>query len=605
MPFAAVDWAIIIGYLLVTMITGLLVSRQASRGLASYFIADRSLPWWWLGTSMVATTFAADTPLAITGIVAKNGIAGNWFWWCWIFSNVAMTVFFAARWRRSRVMTDAELIELRYDGKPAAFLRSFKALFLAIVINCIILGWVFRAMSKIADPFIRWEALLPAGAFTALVSGWPSWLVFDNPNNTMTVLVIFTLVVIYSGFGGIRGVILTDLLQFGMAVAGSVTFAVLAVSYVGGIDGLLGRLHSQYPDAGEILSFTPSLDAVWLPFQVFLVFVLVQWWAKHDADGTGYLAQRILTAKTPRDAVRGSLWYTVANFAIRTWPWILVGLAALVVFPKGDETAIFKEGAAVAADREMGYPILMKLILPPGVLGLLFASLLAAFMSTVDTHLNWGASYLVNDVYKRFLRPKASQKELVAAGRMSLVLLAVAAILIASQISSIEKAWKFVIALTAGMGLPTMLRWVWWRINAWSEIAGMSSAILTAAVLYTLYPNARAEYILLGIVGVSTLCCLAATYWAPETSKKRLKAFYKLIEPVGFWGDYADQERRTENGFYRLGGAWVLGCAGTFAAMFGVGHLCLARPLLGIVMLAASGLLLRWTLKLAETGVST
>ncbi len=603
MSFATADWAVILGYLAIAFTAGIAVSHAASRSLASYFLADRSLPWWWLGTSMVATTFAADTPLAITGIVAKNGIAGNWFWWCWIFANIAMTVFFAARWRRSKVLTDAEFIELRYDGKPAAFLRGFKALFLSIVINCIILGWVFRAMSKIADPFIRWEQLLPAGVFSTIVAHWPSWLIFDNPNNTMTVLCIFAIVIIYSGLGGIRGVILTDLLQFTMAVVGSVTFAVLAVSYVGGVEGLITRLHGQYPDAGEILSFTPSLDAVWLPFQVFLVFILVQWWAKHDADGTGYLAQRIMTARTPKDAVRGSLWYTVANFAIRTWPWILVALTALVIFPKGNETAIFSEGSIVAADREMGYPILMKLILPPGILGLLFASLLAAFMSTVDTHLNWGTSYLINDIYKRFIRPKAGQRELVRASRIGLVLLAFAAILIASQISSIEKAWKFVIALTAGMGLPTMLRWVWWRINAWSEIAGMTSAILTAAFLYTRYPGVRDEYILVGIVATSTVCCLLATFYAPPTSKGKLKAFHELIEPVGFWGPVAGRGKRASKGFKRLAAAWALGCAGTFSAMFGVGHMVLARPGLGILLLAASAVSLKYTLKLAEEGL--
>lgn len=601
MPFAAIDWTIILGYLAVSFVAGIWTSRKASTGLLSYFAADRSLPWWWLGTSMVATTFAADTPLAITGIIAKNGIAGNWFWWCWIFSNIAMTVFFAARWRRAEVLTDAELIELRYEGKPAAFLRGFKALFMSIVINCIILGWVFRAMSKIADPFIQWQALLPPGVYTDIMAHWPAWLIFDNPNNTLTVLVVFTLVVIYSGVGGIRGVILTDLLQFSMAVIGSITFTVLAVSYVGGIDGLLTRMHSQYPNAEEILSFAPDLSATWLPFQVFLVFIMVQWWAKHDSDGTGYLAQRIMTARTPKDAVRGSLWYTLANFAIRTWPWVLIGLVALVIFPKGSETAVFSEGAIVAADREMGYPILMKLILPPGVLGLMFASLLAAFMSTVDTHLNWGASYLVNDIYKRFFRPHASSKELVAVSRAAIVLLACAAILIASQISSIEKAWKFVIALTAGMGLPMILRWLWWRVNAWSEIAGMASAIITAAILYKLFPDVRDEYILVGIVSVSTLFCLAATFLAPSVSKAHLKAFYARVQPAGFWAAYATTGAEPKKVFKKLCLAWTSGSAGIFAAMFGVGHLCLARPLLGIVLLVSSAGLLRWTLQLSDS----
>lgn len=598
MALAGIDWAIILGYLAISLVAGLAASRKAGRGLVSYFAAGRELPWWWLGTSMVATTFAADTPLAITGIVAKNGIAGNWFWWCWIFSSVALVAFFAGNWRKSEVLTDAELIELRYEGRPAAFLRGFKALFLSLVVNCIILGWVFRAMSKIADPFLRWEELLPAGLYADLMYSWPAWLVFDNPNNTLTVLLIFALIVLYSGMGGIRGVILTDLLQFAMAMTGSVVFAVLAVSYVGGVEGLLARLSSHYPDADEILSFTPDIGATWLPFQVFLVFVLVQWWARHEADGTGYLAQRVLTARTPKDAVYGSLWYAVANFALRTWPWVLVALVALAVFPKGAETSIFAEGAVVAKDREMGYPILMKLILPPGVLGLMFASLLAAFMSTVDTHLNWGASYLVNDIYKRFLRPRASEKELVLASRLGVVLLSIAAILIASRITSIEKAWKFVVALTAGMGLPMILRWLWWRVNAWSEIAGMSSAIVAAAALYRLYPQARDEYILVGVVAVGAAACLAATWLAPPVSKERLKAFYDKVKPAGAWGPVAGKSKRPWTDFKRQALAWAAGSAGVFFAMFGVGKLCLAGPLSGALFLAASFACLRWTLRL-------
>ncbi len=600
MSFAAVDWLIILGYLAFAFGVGVWVSRSASKSLSAYFAADRSLPWWCLGTSMVATTFAADTPLAITGITANSGIAGNWFWWSWALLHIAITVFFAARWRKSGVLTDAEIIELRYDGKPAAFLRGFKAFFLSIVVNCIILGWVFRAMSKIADPFIRWESLLSPSCWMSLQKFWPHWLIFDNLNNTVTVLAILTVVVAYASLGGIRGVILTDLFQFAMGMIGAVLFAFYALDYTGGVSGLLASLEQHYPNSKEILSFTPGLESVWLPFQVFLIYMMVQWWTRYDSDGSGYLAQRLMTAKTPKDATRGSLWFSVAFYGLRTWPWIIVALAALVIFPKGFETAFFAEGVQVAADREMGYPILMKLLLPPGVLGLLFASLLAAFMSTVDTHLSWGTSYLVNDIYKRFWRPKASQREYVKVSRLGVVALAFAAVLIASQIGSIEKAWKFLIAIGAGLGLPTILRWVWWRANAWTEIASMISALLAACVLYPLFPDAKDEYLLLGIVGVSVVCMLAATFLTEPVKAARLKAFVKKVRPVGFWGKYGAGKAPIKD-FQRLAAAWAAGCAGIYALLFGVGNLVLGSALLGLAMLAGSFFLLRLTLRWTES----
>jgi SSS family solute:Na+ symporter len=589
MAFTTLDWSFILAYLLFAFGIGVAMSSAASKSLNSYFVANRSLPWWWLGTSMVATTFAADTPLAITGIVAKDGIAGNWFWWSWAFLHIAITVFFAARWRRAEVLTDAELIELRYAGKPAALLRGFKAFFLSVVVNCIILGWVFRAMSKIADPFLKWELILPAGAWATFQAVWPGWLIFDNPNNTLTVLLILSLTVAYSSMGGIRGVILTDLFQFGMAMVGSIIFAWYAVDKVGGLNGMLVLLHGQYDNAGEILSFMPSLSAVSMPFTVFLIYVGLQWWVRYDSDGSGYLAQRLMTAKTPEDATKGSLWFAAAFFGLRTWPWILVGLAALVLFPKGAETSIYAEGALVAADREMGYPLLMKLLLPPGVLGLLFTSLLAAFMSTVDTHLNWGTSYLVNDLYKRFYAPKASQKTLVRASRFGLILLAIAAVLIASQIGSIEKAWKFLAALGAGLGLPSILRWVWWRANAWTEIVGMLSAAIAALILYPLFPEVRDEYLLLVIAAISIACCLAATFLTKPVPAATLKAFQEKVRPVGFWKG-APQRRKA---LWEMFGAWAAGSAGVLLLMLGLGKMLLGPALLGLGMLLAGLALLR------------
>ncbi|HEX7117558.1 MAG TPA: hypothetical protein VF212_02140, partial [Longimicrobiales bacterium] len=437
----ALDWSIVVGYLALALAAGILVSRRASRSIESYFIADRDLPWWWLGTSMVATTFAADTPLVVTGMVAAHGIAGNWFWWSWAVSHVSTAVVFAALWRRSGVLTDAELVELRYAGRSATLLRGFKAVFFAVLINGIVLGWVFRAMSKIARPFVHWDAWLGAGRFGALDAAWPDWLLFGTLGDTLTVLALFAMVVLYSTMGGIRGVILTDLLQFAIAMVGSILFAVYAVGAVGGIDGLMAGLAEHYDDPSQILAFVPGTDAAWLPVQVFLVYLAVQWWAQYFSDGSGYIAQRLFTAKSDAHAEGGGLWFCVANYGLRTWPWILIGLVSLVLFPLGAAGGGSAAGAAgaadadalagiagaagaggssaaaaaaiVAGDREMAYPALMALLLPAGVLGLLFASLLAAFMSTVDTHINWASSYLVNDLYRRFVRPAASQRELV------------------------------------------------------------------------------------------------------------------------------------------------------------------------------------------------
>jgi SSS family solute:Na+ symporter len=593
--FSIVDWLIVAVYLLFAFLIGAWMTRTAGRGLASYFVAERSLPWWWLGTSMVATYFGADTPLAITGIIANDGISGNWFWWSWVFTFVTITVFFARRWRRSRVLTDVELIELRYDGRSASLLRAFKAFYLSIIVNCIILGWLFRAMSKITSPFVDWSTLLGPSTYARVSAVWPGFLVFDNLNNTLTVLVIFLIVVAYSSMGGIRGVILTDLFQFAIAMVTAAWFAVLAVKYVGGLGDLFSQLHALYPGRAEAtLRFLPRFDAELLPFEVFLVFVAVQWWAQYYSDGSGYLAQRMNTARTPADAEKGALWFTLANFILRTWPWVLVGLVTLVVFPLDDPARFHALGHEMAGDREMGYPILMKLILPSGLLGLTFVSLMAAFMSTVDTHINWGASYLVNDVYRRFVRKAATERELVFVSRLSVVLLSLLAIVVASQIQSIEQAWKFFMAIGAGLGLPQILRWVWWRANAWTEITGMASAFVGSLVLYALFPETRAEYLLFWIVIISTATALAATFATRPVGETTLAGFVRATSPFGFWKGRAVEQEDTLGQRVRM---WVLGVVSTFCGMFGLGWFLklswLAGAGLSVVSLVSFWMLLR------------
>lgn len=591
---AASDWAIVVGYLVLALVVGVVVSRVASRSIDSYFVAARTLPWWWLGTSMVATTFAADTPLAVAGLVANYGVAGNWFWWSWAVSYVSMAVVFAALWRRSRVITDAELVELRYSGPSATLLRGFKAIFFAILINGIVLGWVVRAMVKITAPFVHWREWLGAGFVDGFAAVWPDVLTIATPEATITVVALFVLITIYSSLGGIRGVILTDLLQFALAMVGAIAFAWVAVRHVGGIDGLLAGLDRHYGDADRVLAFVPSSGAAWMPLQVFFIYIAVQWWAQYFSDGSGYLAQRLFTAKDEANAVGGGVWFVVANFGLRTWPWVLIALVALVVYPLGAEPAGVA-GAMVAEDREMAYPVLMAVLLPAGVLGLLFASLLAAFMSTIDTHINWGSSYLVNDIYRRFLRPAASQRELVAVSRLAVVALAALAVVIAARISSIEQAWRFFVALGAGLGLPAMLRWLWWRVNAWTEIAGMTVAVVAAIVLYSVVPDAREEYLLLAIVSVATVASLIATFVTPPVPREHLEAFVKRVRPPGWWAGLPGAPPRAVMGW--IAAAWVAGNLGVFCVMFGVGYVVFGRAPLGFALTLAGAAALVFTLR--------
>jgi solute:Na+ symporter, SSS family len=399
----------------------------------------------------------------------------------------------------------------------------------------------------------------------------------------VTVLVLFAFIALYSSLGGIRGVILTDLVQFALALAASVVFAWVAVEAVGGLGGLRAGLEMHY-DADQVLAFVPSAGAAWLPVQVFIIYLAVQWWAQYFSDGSGYLAQRLFTARDDAHAEAGGLWFVVANYALRTWPWVLIGLVALVIFPLG--LADDSPGAVlVAADREMAYPVLMSQLLPVGLLGMLFASLLAAFMSTVDTHINWGSSYLVNDLYRRFIRPSAGQRELVAVSRAAVVGLAILAVAVAAQIESIAQAWRFFVALGAGLGLPAMLRWLWWRVNAWTEIVGMVAATATALVLYPLFPDTRDEYLLVGIVAVSMTAALAATFLTAPVPRDHLARFVQRVRPPGWWAGLPGVAPRRSVAW--TGAAWVMGNAAVFGLLFGAGHLLLGRPATGVLVTLA------------------
>ena len=594
---STLDWSLILGYIAFALGVGVLTSRSASRSLASYFVAGRSLPWWWIGISMVATTFASDTPLVVAGIVAKRGISGNWFWWAWVIGNVGVAVFFAPLWRRAGVVTDAELLELRYGSGPGAFLRGFKAVYSSLIVNLIVLGWVFRAMAKIAEPFLKWEKVLPAGLWAAIEGIWPAALTMGSVNESFTVALLVLMIAVYSSAGGIRGVILTDLFQFVIAMTGSCLFAWYAVEAVGGLSGMSAKLGEIYgaKGAADILSFLPPEGAGWAGAQVILIYLFVVWWAHNNADGGGYIGQRLCAARTPKDAQAGAFLFTVGNYVLRPWPWILIGLVSLILVPRGMDALPGTMEAKILADRETAYPLLMGRLLPAGVLGLVMMGLLGAFMSTVDTHLNWGMSYLVNDVYARFIRKKAGAREVVLVGRLGVLAMSLCAFAVAAQMSSIEWAWKFNISLGAGLGLPVLLRWLWWRTNAWTEISGMLAAGATAAYLHLGDKPPSFPVLLAAEVGVGFVVMLIATFITRPVQAEVLKNFWNKVRPPGAWGRIRGEDARSAPVF-ALAGIWLALSVFVFALMFLLGALLVGtwEQAGGLALLVGLSLCMAW-----------
>jgi solute:Na+ symporter, SSS family len=559
MRLALSDWLIVALYFALSAGIGLAYTRRAGQSLSDYFVSGRSLPWWLAGTSMVATTFAADTPLAVAGLVAKHGVAGNWLWWNGAFSGVLTVFFFSRLWRRAGVLTDVEFAELRYGGRPAAVLRGFRALYLALPINLIIMGWVTRAMVDILQ-------------VTMNVDPW------------MAALVLFGVTALYSVLSGLWGVIVTDTFQFIIAMAGTILLAVLAVDSVGGLDSLIAKASAHYGSAEAAFSVIPPTGQAWLPLSTLLIFLSVQWWATwypgQEPGGGGYVVQRILSAKDERHGLLATLWFTIAHYAVRPWPWILVGFVAVLQHPG-------------LANPEKGYAMVMVDVLPSPYKGLLLAAFAAAYMSTISTHLNWGASYLVNDVYLRFLRPDAGPRAQILASRVATVLLMVCSLVVMSFLSSVEQGWKLLIGLGAGTGLVFILRWYWWRVNAWSEISAMAASFVTSVVLatfgYDLGDAGSPTYAstMLITVGVTTAVWLGVTLLTPPESPATLDRFYTRVRPGGpGWRTVA--ERLGFGGDRIPGGAlslvnWVAGLVAVYSALFGVGALVTGTPLRGLV----------------------
>jgi Na+/proline symporter len=556
MQLTSLDWAVIVGFFALNIAIGLAYGRRAGGSVSEFFLSGRNVPWWLAGTSMVATTFGADTPLAVTGMVVTNGIAGNWLWWNAVASGMLTVFFFAALWRRAGVMTDVEFIEIRYGGRPASALRAFRAAYLALPVNCIIIGWVNLAMAKILGMTLA----IPKGPAVALC---------------------LALTGVYVAVSGLWGVLVTDVLQFAVKLGMTIVLAVAAVRAAGGVEHIRAALPA------EKLAFVPEVGSEWMPAITFAVYVGVQWWAAWypgaEPGGGGYVAQRIFSAKNEREGVLATLWFNVAHYTVRSWPWVLTALAASVLYPG-------------MRDPEAGYVRVMIDHLPPSLRGLMMAGFLAAYMSTVATHLNWGASYLVGDLYKRFYRPAASEQHYVRVSRAATLLTMVVAGVLTLYLESIAGAWKVLLALGSGTGLVLILRWYWWRINAWSEIVAMAASLVASLVLLYvvgLDPDEPRQFawLMLGTLGATTVAWLAATFATRPESDETLLRFYQRVRPAG--PGWAAVARRAGVGPAGPGLGvrmrdWVAGCALIYLSLFGVGKLVLGERALGAGLLVGA-----------------
>ncbi|MFV0332989.1 MAG: sodium:solute symporter family protein [Tropicimonas sp.] len=514
MQLVLIDWLIIAGFFLVSLGIGLAVYRRAGSSSAEFFLSGRNMPWWLLGVSMVATTFAADTPALVADIVRNNGVAGNWVWWAFLLTGMLTVFVYAKLWRRARLTTDLGFYELRYSGKPAAFLRGFRALYLGVFFNVMIMATVSLAAIKIGGVLLDlapWETLVIAGIVT----------------------------VIYSSLGGFTGVLLTDFFQFGMAMLGSVwaTMVVVGLPEVGGMEALL-----THENVADKLALLPDFGNWDLLVPLFILPLAVQWWSVwypgSEPGGGGYIAQRMLAAKSERDSMKATLFFNVAHYAVRPWPWIIIALASLIVFPDiASLQAAFPAIDPGIVRHDLAYFAMLS-HLPSGLLGLVVASLIAAFMSTISTHLNWGSSYVVNDFYQRFVKPDASEAELVRVGRISTATLMVLSGLLALSLSNALQAFNILLSIGAGTGLIFILRWFWWRINAWTEVAGMVISFLVAVYLQIIHPAlgyaplSTANGLLLGIA-LTTVGWLAVTFLTPPTDEETLRHFYRVVRPAG------------------------------------------------------------------------
>ncbi len=568
MQLTYVDWIVIVLYFAFNLAVGLYYRKRATQSVSDFFVSGRNVSWWLAGTSMVATTFAADTPLAVTGLVARNGIAGNWIWWSMLFSGMLTVFFYTRLWRRAGVLTDVEFAEIRYSGKPASFLRGFRALYLGLPVNLIIMGWVNLAIVKIL------MLTLGVSKVEALA---------------IAILIMFITASI-STLSGLWGVLVTDLFQFVLKMGMVILLAVFAVMATGGMGKLIYGLHQvdQTRQAtGSILSFVPDLNSTWMPMITFFVYIAVNWWASWypgaEPGGGGYIAQRIFSAKDEKNSLLSTLWFNIAHYALRPWPWIIVALVAVVRL---------QHDPGFINDPESGYIRILMSDLPASLRGLMLAAFAAAYMSTIGTQLNWGASYIVNDFYRRFWIKNMSEKHYVNISQVATILLMVLSAIVTFYMNSISNAWKFLIALGAGTGLVYILRWFWWRINAWSEVSSMAAALVTSLVLQYYFHLSDTEpkqfaYLVLLTVLITTAVWLIVTYLTSPEKKEILIAFYRRVHPSAkLWGTIAKEASDVQpdtDGIFNLID-WLSGVAMIYALLFGTGNIIFGRTLIGIIM---------------------
>jgi len=566
-PMVSLDWIIVGLYLLFALGVGLVFRNRAGRNITEYFLSGRNLPWWIVGTSIVATMFAADTPLAVTGLVANDGISGLWFMWNFAAAHLMATFFFARLWRRAGVITDVELVELRYSGRPARVLRGFRAVWEGVVLNCIVMGWVILAMVKILDVLVNLDAVTVRLGVDHLISG--RWF---------GIVLCLVVAVVYTVLSGFWGVVVTDFFQFLIAMTGAVVLAVYAVGAVGGVAELKLQLAQRYGDAAAgYLSFLPSGHGPSLPLISFVALIGVNWWATRDAGGTSYMVQRMLAAKDEQHSFLGVLWFCFVHYVLRPWPWILVGLVSLIAFPD-------------LVDKESGYPMAIVRFLPAGLLGLMVASMIAAFMSTIDTLLNWGVSLVVNDLYKPFIRRVEGDAHYVRVARLSVLGLMLVGGGTAYLMQSIRGAWELFFGMTVGIGGVYVMRWWWWRVNAWSEIAAWVSTAVVYLGLHVWNPAIGFGWHLIATAAASTVCWVTVALVTPPTEEAVLVAFYERVRPAApWWGPIAAKSPvgPVRGGWSDLTG-WVAGLVFIYAGMFGVGKLILAGWPTALPYLAAA-----------------
>jgi len=565
MQLTIIDWLVIGAYFALNIGIGFYYKSRASASTSEFFLSGRNVPWWLAGTSMVATTFAADTPLVVTGFVARNGIAGNWIWWSFLMSGMLTVFFYARLWRRAGVTTDIEFTEIRYSGKPAAFLRGFRAVYLGIFVNCIILGWVNLAMVKILGLIFgitKLEALAVVLGLIALTSA-------------------------ISTLSGLWGVLVTDMVQFVIKMGMVIALAVFAVNAVGGIAAMKSSLVAS--GRGEALNLVPDLHSAWMPMITFLVYISLNWWATWypgaEPGGGGYVAQRMFSAKDERHSLLATLWFNIAHYAIRPWPWILVALASLILYPG-------------LADPETGYIRVMIDHLPASLRGLMIAAFAAAYMSTIATQLNWGASYLINDFWRRFVRRDAGEPYYVRASQLATVLLTLISAVVTFYMGSIGGAWKVLIVTGAGTGGVLLLRWYWWRINAWSEVSAMASAFVVSVLLQLAFGYDSDKpldfaWMMIITVGITTGVWLAVTFLTAPEPNATLVAFYRRTRPSrAGWtavAALAPDVTAASGGLSNLLD-WIAGCTLVYGALFGVGKLLLGDTTPGLLLLALAAL---------------